>query len=165
MEPDCIIVVDKYLLRKAVKQDSTSVQNFVKNILLEYNICPCSTVEPDIQDIPKFYTYNKGCFEILEDKETKELLGCVGLLRINDLKCKLTKLYLSKKIRGKGIGKMLLARYLSKAKEFGYKCMELETAGALKEAIELYKKFGFKELVPNFCNKSGCDKKFILNLN
>ena len=72
-------------------------------------------------------------------------------------------MYLLPAFRGKGIGKFILEFALQKAKELGYKRITLETASALKGAIGLYKKYGFKSFNPDHLS-ARCDQAFELYL-
>jgi len=58
------------------------------------------------------------------------------------------RLYLRKEARGKGIGRVLANKIIEKARELGYKKMQLDTIETMKEAIALYKSMGFKEIKP-----------------
>jgi putative acetyltransferase len=73
-------------------------------------------------------------------------------------------MYLQKEHRGKGLGKFLLEDALSKARQVGFERMILETASVLKEAIALYKSYGFVEYNPRHMS-SRCDQAYQLELN
>ena len=73
-------------------------------------------------------------------------------------------MYLQKAHRGKGLGKLLLEDALSKARQLGFERMVLETAAVLKEAIALYKSYGFVQYNPQHMS-SRCDQAYILELN
>ena len=71
----------------------------------------------------------------------------------------LVKLYLRKEARGKGIGQELMLKSIDSAREMGYTYLYLESLPELNQAVELYKKVGFK-LLPNRLGESGhfaCD--------
>jgi putative acetyltransferase len=53
-------------------------------------------------------------------------------------------MYLLKKARGKGLGKLLIQKALGFAKQAGYKNVYLETMPELKQALDTYAKFGFE---------------------
>ena len=74
--------------------------------------------------------------------------------------CELRKMYLHPEERGKGIGKRLLEHALFKAKELGFKKVMLETASELKEAIGLYRKYGFEPFEAEHLS-TRCDQAFI----
>ena len=72
-------------------------------------------------------------------------------------------MYLQKAYRGKGLGKFLLEDALSRARQLGFKTMILETASVLKEAIALYKNYGFVEYQPDHMSER-CDQAYALDL-
>jgi putative acetyltransferase len=69
------------------------------------------------------------------------------------------KIYVSKKFRGKGFGKILLEKCVEEAKKAGYKKMYLESMPELKNALLMYEKNGFHYIPGQLGNSghSGCD--------
>ncbi|APZ45715.1 N-acetyltransferase [Polaribacter reichenbachii] len=63
---------------------------------------------------------------------------------------KLHRVYLHKKIQGKGIGKQLFNWLETEVLKKGYKIIWLETMNAQPQAFEFYKKLGFKYHSHNF---------------
>ena len=55
-------------------------------------------------------------------------------------------MYLSKNVRGLGLGKMMIEKCMETAVELGYTKMYLETLPELKNAVYLYEKMGFERL-------------------
>lgn len=122
-----------------------------KDLFLEYakslNFGLCfQNFEEEISDLPAQYSEPTGCI-ILCCEEGKPS-GCVGLRKFSEGLCEMKRLYLRKQSRGKGIGRILAEEIIEKAREFGYKKMQLDTIGTMKEAITLYKSMGFKEISP-----------------
>ena len=97
------------------------------------------------------------------ETEDGEIIGAYGLCPIDEQTCELRKMYLHKAYRGKGLGKFLLEDALSKAGELGFGKVTLETASVLKEAISLYKSYGFVEYNPQHLS-SRCDQAYRLEL-
>jgi putative acetyltransferase len=91
------------------------------------------------------------------------IIASYGLYPIDEQTCELRKMYLHSSYRGKGLGKLLLEDALAKAGQIGFKRMTLETASVLKEAISLYKSYGFVEYEPEHLS-SRCDQAFVLRL-
>jgi len=150
-------------LRPANNKDCDKVTELVYNILKEYNLKPDpACTDADIKDIEHSYFERGGTFYILEDKDGSTI-GAYGLYPVDRQTCELRKMYLYSSYRGKGLGKLLLEDALSKARQIGFKRMTLETASVLKEAISLYKSYGFVEYKPEHLS-SRCDQAFILEL-
>ncbi|OHB60879.1 MAG: hypothetical protein A2168_04360 [Planctomycetes bacterium RBG_13_50_24] len=137
--------------------------SLVYGILREYDLKPDpACTDADIKDIESSYFDRGGMFFVLET-EDGSIIGAYGLYPINERTCELRKMYLHKAYRGKGLGKFLLDDALSKARQLGFEKMILETASVLKEAIALYKSYGFVQYNPQHMS-SRCDQAYLLEL-
>lgn len=150
-------------IRSATNEDCERVQNLVFSVLREYGLEPdlCRT-DTDIADIDTAYINRGGVFELLEDVDGN-LLGTVGLYPISDEKIELRKMYFAKNLRGQGYGKKTLQRMIDRAASLGYRQLYLETAGVLKEAVGLYRSFGFQATEEKHTTR--CDQAYFLDLN
>lgn len=72
-----------------------------------------------------------------------EAAGCIGLKNMDGKNCEMKRLYVRPQFRGKNIGKLLIQKIISDAKEIGYSYMLLDTLPFLEKAIHMYEKFGF----------------------
>ena len=150
-------------LRPANNRDCEKVTELVCSVLKEYNLKPDpACTDDDIKDIEHSYFERGGAFYVLEEKDGS-IIGAYGLYPVDKATCELRKMYLYSSYRSKGLGKLLLEDALSKARQMGFKRMNLETASVLKEAISLYKSYGFVEYSAEHLS-SRCDQAFILEL-
>jgi len=150
-------------LRPANNKDCVKVTELVYGVLKEYDLKPDpSATDIDLKDIEQSYFERGGAFYVLEEKDGS-IIGAYGLYPVDKTTCELRKMYLHRSYRGKGLGKLLLEDALVKARQIGFKKMALETASVLKEAISLYKSYGFVEYEPEHMS-SRCDQAFILTL-
>jgi len=150
-------------LRPANNKDCEDVTRLVYGVLKEYGLKPDpACTDADIKDIEFSYFGRGGTFFVLEAEECS-IVGAYGLYPIDKQTCELRKMYLHKAHRGKGLGKFLLEDASSKARQLGFKKIILETASVLKEAISLYRSYGFMEYKPNHLS-SRCDQAFTLEL-
>ena len=150
-------------LRPANNTDCDNIANLVYGILREYNLKPDpAATDADIKDIESSYFGRGGMFFVLETEEGS-IIGAYGLYPVEEKTCELRKMYLHKAHRGKGLGKFLLEDALSNTRQLGFKKMILETASVLKEAIALYKSYGFVEYNPQHMS-SRCDQAYLLEL-
>ena len=150
-------------LRPADNKDCEDIARLVYGILKEYDLKPDpACTDADIKDIESSYFGRGGKFFVLET-EDGSIIGAYGLYPVDEHTCELRKMYLHKAHRGKGLGKFLLEDALSKARQFGFDRMILETASVLKEAIALYKSYGFVQYNPQHMS-SRCDKAYLLEL-
>lgn len=149
-------------IRRADNGDTQEVRDLVFGILEEYGLLPDPEgIDRDLEDIEANYLNRGGDFQVLLD-EHGEIVGSVGLYPIDRDTVELRKMYFRRRIRGKGLGKKLLANTVETAARLGYKKITLETASALKEAIGLYKSFGF--LPVEGVHADRCDQSFYLEL-
>lgn len=150
-------------LRPANNSDCEKIAELVYSILREYNLKPDpAATDADLKDIEQSYFQRGGAFFVLEEKDGS-IIGAYGLYRLDSKVCELRKMYLHRAYRGKGLGKFLLDDALSQAKKLGFKTVVLETASVLKEAISLYKSYGFVEYQPDHLS-SRCDQAYMLEL-
>lgn len=80
-------------------------------------------------------------------KLNNEILGTVSLMKIDAENFELSKMAVSDKAQGLGIGNKLLLHAFAIAKENNIKKLILYSNRILLPAIHLYKKFGFVEVV------------------
>ena len=150
-------------LRLADNRDGEKIASLVFGVLKDYGLKPDpDCTDADIKDIESSYFDRGGMFFVLET-EDGSIIGAYGLYPINERTCELRKMYLHKAHRGKGLGKFLLDDALSKARQLGFEKMILETASVLKEAIALYKSYGFVQYNPQHMS-SRCDQAYLLEL-
>lgn len=82
-----------------------------------------------------------------------EPVGCVGLRPLEDNICEMKRLYLRSEARGSGLGRMLIERLISDAREIGYMAMRLDTyPPKMAAAVKLYYEYGFTEIKPYYEN-------------
>ena len=105
--------------------------------------------EADVRALehPQEYILDKGgC--ILVGCYRGEPVGVCALIKMDDpvFDYEMTKLAVSPKAQGKGLGVLLCEAVISKARELGAKKLFLESNTSLKPAIHIYRKVGFREL-------------------
>jgi putative acetyltransferase len=150
-------------LRPANNKDCEKITNLVYDVLKEYNLKPDpAATDADLKDIEHSYFERGGTFYVLEEKDGS-IVGAYGLYQIDNQVCELRKMYVYSAYRGKGLGKFLLDSALLQARQLGFKRIILETASVLKEAISLYKSYGFVEYEPEHLS-SRCDQGYLLEL-
>ncbi|KIA87783.1 GNAT family N-acetyltransferase [Flavobacterium sp. AED] len=98
----------------------------------------------------KMYGANEGALFFALDNE--EIVGCVGVRRVENEIAELKRLYVRDSYRGYKIGVTLLQKALESARSLGYKKIRLDVIPTLQKAKELYISFGFYEIIPYFSN-------------
>ena len=107
--------------------------------------------EDEVNSLPGKYAPPDGRLYIL--KYNDKFSGCIALRKIEDDICEMKRLYLKEDIRGKGIGKELVEKIIKDAKDIGYKKMRLDTIKEkMPNAVALYEKYGFVEIMPYYHN-------------
>lgn len=154
----------KTRIRPATNADIEAVTALVFGVLPEYGLSgdPLG-IDADLEDIEANYSARGGCFDVVTNAEG-EIEGTVGLYPLGNGVCELRKMYLVKSARGKGIGRALLEHALGRARELGFRRIELETNSRLVEAISLYRRNGFQP-IENTHHAERCDKRLALDLS
>lgn len=78
-----------------------------------------------------------------------ELVGCGGFKRDAVGVAYIKRMWVSRDVRGLGLGRRLLQELETRAKNLGYRTIRLETQKSLKEAQHLYRSSGYRQ-VPRF---------------
>ena len=89
--------------------------------------------------------------------------GCIGLRRMDALRCEMKRLYVRPAFRGRGIAHTLVETILADARALGYRQMFLDTLPFLDTAIAMYHRFGFID-IPRY-NDSPLDNTVYLRLD
>jgi putative acetyltransferase len=78
-----------------------------------------------------------------------QLAGCAALHKWEDGVCEMKRLYLRPSFRGRGLGRVIAEKIIVEARSIGYQRMRLDTIEPLmKDAVEMYRKLGFREIAP-----------------
>ena len=72
--------------------------------------------------------------------------GCIGLRKIDRQNCEMKRLYIRPQFRGNHIGNKLIRIIIEDARQIGYSHMLLDTLPFLKNAIHMYRTYGFYEI-------------------
>lgn len=98
----------------------------------------------EIKTLPGKYAAPRG--RLLLATVDEAFAGCVALRPLEQNVCEMKRLYVRPTFRGKDLGRALVERVISEAREIGYAWMRLDTLSAqMPEAVNLYRRFGFRE--------------------
>lgn len=150
-----------FMTREATVEDGPAIRHLVFEVLQEYGLKPDpGGTDLDLQDTTLSYGGRGGSFRVIVDK-SGQVVGCGGLYPLNQTDAEIRKMYLLPSARGKGLGKQMLRGLVDFAIQQGFDTVSLETASVLKEAISLYRSFGFEPTCRGHL-ASRCDQAFVL---
>ncbi len=137
------------IIRKIKSTDNPFIEQIIKSSLVEFGLPMIGTAYEDkeTQYMYEAYQGDRAIYFVLEDNGNVVGGGGIKALQDNtDNVCELQKMYFAPKARGKGYGKIMFDKCIDAAKKFGYTQCYLESSKALKTAIRIYEKNGFKHL-------------------
>ena len=103
--------------------------------------------EQELAGLPGHYAPPDG--RLLLAEYDGQLAGCVALHKWESGVCEMKRLYLRPSFRGKGLGRAIAEKIIAEARNIGYQRMRLDTIEPLmKDAVEMYRKLGFREIAP-----------------
>jgi putative acetyltransferase len=121
-------------------------------LFLEYaqslgvNLC-FQNFEEELAGLPGHYAPPEG--RLLLAECDGQLAGCVALHSWEPGVCEMKRLYLRPSFRGKGLGRVIAEKIIAEARNIGYQRMRLDTIKPImKDAVEMYRKLGFREIAP-----------------
>ncbi len=157
-------------IREIKKEDNAAIAEIIRNNLEKYGLDVPGTAyfDPGLDRLSDFYLEkrDKRRYFILEGEGGK-VLGGVGLAEFELIEgaAELQKMYLADEVKGRGLGKMLVAEIEDAARKLGYKKLYLETHSNLTEAVSMYERKGFTEIPrPDFVRHGFMDRFFIKEL-
>jgi putative acetyltransferase len=136
-------------IRNIQPADNPFIATIIRNTLAEFGANKPGTVYYDATTDALYELFQKQGAAYFIALLNNEVVGGGGIYPTEGLAadtCELVKMYLLPQARGMGLGKTLIEKSLDFAKEAGYKNVYLETMPELKQALNVYAKFGFEYL-------------------
>ncbi len=149
-------------IRPIESRDNEALAKVIRAALAEFGANKPGTVYFDPTTDALFELFRTpGSYYYVATLDEKVVGGC-GIFPTENLPqgtCELVKLYVAKEARGTGLGKQLMEKSMSWAKENSYTQVYLESMPELKKAVSIYEKVGFQPLDHPLGNSGhdGCD--------
>jgi ribosomal protein S18 acetylase RimI-like enzyme len=141
------------VIRVVPAQSEESLSN-ARNLFGEYARTPgvvacLEDFEREVAALPGRYAPPGG--RLLLAMETaagidEQAIACVALRQLDQDSCEMKRLYVRPASRGKGAARELVRSLITEARAIGYERMVLDTLPSMKEAHELYRALGFREI-------------------
>jgi ribosomal protein S18 acetylase RimI-like enzyme len=131
--------------------------NIIRRLFREYeaeigvDLC-FQGFEQELAELPGAYSPPRG--RLLVANSDGEAIGCVGLrpLKMDVTICEMKRLYVRPSHRGTGLGRQLVQRIVTEAREAGYSVMRLDTLRTMTAAQDLYRRMGFRDIPAYYPN-------------
>jgi putative acetyltransferase len=136
-------------IRPIQPADNPFLSRIVKDTLAEFGANHPGTVYYDETTDALYELFQTKGAAYFVAEINSEIVGGGGIYPTDGLPadtCELVKMYLLPQARGTGLGRTLIEKSLDFAKEAGYKHVYLETMPELRQALNMYAKFGFEYL-------------------
>ena len=141
----------KHEIRPIRKTDDAALAAIIRKNLEDYHLNLPGTVyfDPELDHLSRFYGKNSEsrAYFVLTDS-AGQVIGGAGFAEFSGFPncAEIQKLYLTDDAKGHGLGRDLLETAELYAEVMGYERLYLETHTALKEAIRLYQKMGYRQI-------------------
>lgn len=144
-------------IREIRPGDNPFLSRLIKDTLAEFGANHPGTVyyDPSTDALYELFQTSGAVYFVAE--LNGKIVGGGGIYPTAGLPadtCELVKMYLLPEGRGIGLGRTLIEKSMEWAKNHGYKQVYLETMPELKQALNVYAKFGF-EYLPGPMGNSG----------
>ena len=98
----------------------------------------------DMRDLAAHYRGSEGLFLVLLDE--RRVVGTGALKQLDADTAELGRMWFLPEYRGRGLGRRMAEQLLAFARQHGYRRVRLDTSSKCINAVELFRKLGFKEI-------------------
>jgi putative acetyltransferase len=85
-----------------------------------------------------------GVFLVVREKG--RAVACGGIVRFDETRAELKRMYVLPDARGRGLGRRVLVELEAEARRLGYRALVLETGDLQREAVGLYESSGYQRI-------------------
>jgi len=106
------------------------------------------SLSSELENLSTMYgSANGRAFLAVSDNEVR---GCGAYRRLADGTCEMKRLFVPVRFQGAGLGRRICSALIASARADGFRLMRLDTGNLMKEAITMYRSFGFEECSPYY---------------
>lgn len=138
---------DTIVLREIDYDDDIKIAKAIRGVLHEFGVPKVGTAYEDIALDRMTETYDGAGKVYFVVVQGDNILGGAGISALNNCignVCELQKMYFLPEVRGRGLGRAMMAKCLAFAKDAGYTQCYLETMPYMYRAQKLYEDSGFR---------------------
>ena len=148
-------------IREIEMSDNPGIARIIRETLVEFGANHPGTVYYDSTTDALYDLFRQPGSIYYVAEQGGKLLGGAGIFPsdgLPDETAELVKMYLVPEARGKGLGRELIQKALTFARDTGYRQVYIETMPELKKAMRIYEQFGFQYLPSSLGNTghTGC---------
>jgi putative acetyltransferase len=136
-------------VRLVTNSDNAAVASIIRTVMPEFGAGGRGFAihDTEVEDIHAAYSGPRAAYFVCElDGRVVGGGGVAPLQGGDENTCELKKMYFLPEGRGKGLGRKMVERCLSAAKDIGFEYCYLETFNTMKDAQVLYEKMGFDKI-------------------
>lgn len=126
---------------------TSAVIGVVGRVLRDQNVIPESDEPVDDEDLQAIESVYVGRGRFWVALFGGQLIGTVAIFEVDQHVCKLSRMFVLKEHRGRGIGQRLFEHALAFAKLHGYDTVKLNTHVMMKRAHRFYERNGFERVL------------------
>jgi len=145
------------------KQIISLIEDIQKN---EFSLAITDEINVGILKAETEFYYNKSYNFWYATSNTGEIIGCIGLKKIDEDNAELKKFFVHKQFRGKGVAKKLMHTLIKSALKHHFKNLFIGTVEILQAAQKFYIKYGFfpinEDCLPKEFSKCPIDTVFFM---
>ncbi len=163
--------METFLIRKIRLSDDSEIPKIMTEVMGEFDCLSEGFAIHDVEIKAMTESYDAVDSEFYVVENNGRILGFGGFAPLlgvakNQKTAEVRKMYFSKELRGRGIGRKLLQKIIKRIKEKGFQKVYLETTEQMKAARSLYESMGFQEIYKPIGRTGhfGCDRFYRLKL-
>lgn len=157
------VVYQDYLVRSWQPSDRIPAAKVIRTVLAEYGLdWEPEKADQDVLQVETYYLKTDGEFWVIEQQQEIVGTGAYYPIQRGQHAVEIRKMYLLPQARGQGLGKFLLNQLEATIAARGFGEIWIETASALKEAVQLYEHNGY--LPATGVETARCDRVYCKQL-